>query len=144
MPASNFHPVRVLDPGIDTNSNAEWQTVQNQISWLLKKPTDLDLYCLQMQDISGFSRTRVNMGADQFDDDSVQVYDNCFPFFFFFFCFFFFFFFFFNWNRFALSNLLLNGKNTTKCLVNQGTDSTDRFIYSELGWENGAERGSFV
>ena len=29
-------------------------------SWLLQKPTDLDLHCLQRQDISGFSRTRVN------------------------------------------------------------------------------------
>ena len=26
----------------------------------LKKTTDLDLYCLQREDISGFSRTRVN------------------------------------------------------------------------------------
>ena len=32
-----------------------------QISWLLKKPTDLDLHCLQRQGISGFSRTRVKM-----------------------------------------------------------------------------------
>ena len=41
--------------------NTEWQTVQIQISWLLKKPTDLDLHCLQRQVISGFSRTRVNL-----------------------------------------------------------------------------------
>ena len=34
--------------------------MQIQISWLLQKPTDLDLHCLQRQDISGFSRTRVN------------------------------------------------------------------------------------
>ena len=33
--------------------------MQIQISWLLQKPTDLDLHCLQMQGISGFSRTRV-------------------------------------------------------------------------------------
>ena len=33
--------------------------MQIQISWL-QKPTDLDLHCLQRQDISGFSRTRVN------------------------------------------------------------------------------------
>ena len=33
--------------------------MQIQISWLLKKPTDLDLHCLQRQSISGFSRTRV-------------------------------------------------------------------------------------
>ena len=45
----------------DTNSNAERQTVQIQISWLLKKPTDLDLHCLQRQNISGFSRTRVKI-----------------------------------------------------------------------------------
>ena len=43
----------------DINSHTSWQTVQIQISWLLKKPTDLDLHCLQRQDISGFSRTRV-------------------------------------------------------------------------------------
>ena len=34
--------------------------MQIQISWLLKKPTDLDLHCLQRQGISGFSMTRVN------------------------------------------------------------------------------------
>ena len=45
---------------IDTNSHTEWQTVQIQISWLLQKPTDLDLHCLQRQGLSGFSRTRVN------------------------------------------------------------------------------------
>ena len=33
--------------------------MQIQIGWLLKKPTDLDLHCLQRQCISGFSRTRV-------------------------------------------------------------------------------------
>ena len=34
--------------------------MQIQISWLLqKKPTDLDLHCLQRQGISGLSRTRV-------------------------------------------------------------------------------------
>ena len=32
-----------------------------QISWLLQKPTDLDLHCFQRQDISGFSRTRVKL-----------------------------------------------------------------------------------
>ena len=34
--------------------------MQMQISWLLQKPTDLDLHCLQRKGISGFSRTRVN------------------------------------------------------------------------------------
>ena len=33
--------------------------MQVQISWLLQKPTDLDLHCLQRQGISGVSRTRV-------------------------------------------------------------------------------------
>ena len=46
---------------VDINSYTEWQTVQIQISWLLQKPTDLDLHCLQKQDISGFSRTRVKI-----------------------------------------------------------------------------------
>ena len=31
---------------VDKNSHTEWQTVQIQISWLLQKPTDLDLQCL--------------------------------------------------------------------------------------------------
>ena len=35
--------------------------MQIQISWLLQKPTDLDLHCLQMQGISGPSKTRVNI-----------------------------------------------------------------------------------
>ena len=34
-----------------------------QISWLLQKPTDLDLRCLQRQGISGFSRTRVKVNT---------------------------------------------------------------------------------
>ena len=34
--------------------------MQIQISWLLQKPADFDLHCLQGQDTSGFSRTRVN------------------------------------------------------------------------------------
>ena len=34
--------------------------VQIQISWLLTKPTDLDLHCFQRQGLSRFSRTRVN------------------------------------------------------------------------------------
>ena len=33
--------------------------MQIQISWLLQKPTDLDLHCLLRQSISGFSRTSV-------------------------------------------------------------------------------------
>ena len=35
--------------------------MQIQISWLLQKPTDLDLHCLQRKGISGFSRTRVKL-----------------------------------------------------------------------------------
>ena len=42
------------------NSHTLWRTVQIQISWLLQKPTDLDLHCLQRQGISGFSRTKFN------------------------------------------------------------------------------------
>ena len=43
------------------DSHTESQTVQIQISWLLQKPTDLDLHCLQRQGISGLSRTRVKI-----------------------------------------------------------------------------------
>ena len=46
---------------VDINSHSEWQTVQIQISWLLQKPTDLDLHCWQMQDVSGLIRTRVKI-----------------------------------------------------------------------------------
>ena len=45
---------------VDINSEIKWQTVQIQISWLLQKPTDLDLHYLQKQGISGLSRTRIN------------------------------------------------------------------------------------
>ena len=34
--------------------------MQIQITWLLQKPTDLDLHCLQRQGTSGFSRTMVS------------------------------------------------------------------------------------
>ena len=44
---------------VGTNSHAKLQTVQIQISWLLKKPTDLDLHSLQRQGLSKISRTRV-------------------------------------------------------------------------------------
>ena len=49
------------------NSHTKWQTVQVQISWLLQKPTDLDLHCLQRQGISGFSMTRVNIPLFAYD-----------------------------------------------------------------------------
>ena len=55
MPSSNFQPIRLLDPCVAINSHTKWQTMQIQISWLLKKPTDLDLLCLQRQGISGLS-----------------------------------------------------------------------------------------
>ena len=45
---------------VDKNPHIQWQTSQIQISWLLQKPTDLDLRYLQKQGISGFNRTRVN------------------------------------------------------------------------------------
>ena len=48
---------------VDEDSHTEWQIVQILISWLLQKPTDLDLHCLQRQGISWFSRTRVKMVA---------------------------------------------------------------------------------
>ena len=46
---------------VDINLLSDWPTVQIQISWLLQKPTDLELHCLQRQDISGLSRSRVNI-----------------------------------------------------------------------------------
>ena len=57
---------------VHTNSHTKWQTVQIQISWLLQKPSDLDLHCLQRQGISGFSRTRVNRLANSVDPDEMS------------------------------------------------------------------------
>ena len=53
------HPLLIVSQSdaliqiVDINSHSEWQTVQIKISWLLKKPTDLDLHCLQMQGSAG-------------------------------------------------------------------------------------------
>ena len=63
------HPLLIVSQSdsfiqiIYINSHFEWQTVQIQISWLLQKPTDLDLHCLQRQGIQGFSRTRVKTSS---------------------------------------------------------------------------------
>ena len=38
---------------VDKTSDTKQQTVQIQISWLLQKPTDLDLHCLQRQGYPG-------------------------------------------------------------------------------------------
>ena len=56
-----FQPIRLLDPECWYKFTYMYLmvTVQIQISWLLQKPTDLDLHCLQRQDISGF---RVGLG----------------------------------------------------------------------------------
>ena len=63
--------------------------MQIQISWLLQKPTDLDLHCLQGQNISGFSRTRVYSNEPErekmyllicsFNEDSNQPAHSCSP-----------------------------------------------------------------
>ena len=42
---------------VNIKSHTEWQTVQIQISWLLQKPTDLDLHCLQRLIVLGFNDT---------------------------------------------------------------------------------------
>ena len=39
------------------------QTVQNQISWLLQKPTDLDLHCLLRQGMSCSAREGLHIGT---------------------------------------------------------------------------------
>ena len=51
--------------------------MQIQISWLLQKPTDLDLHCLQRQGISGFSRTRVKPHADSNGPDQSNIHATC-------------------------------------------------------------------
>ena len=62
---------------VDTNSQTERQTVQIQISWLLQKPTDLDLHCLQSQGISGFSRTRVKIFSMKNKKKKIHVAGTC-------------------------------------------------------------------
>ena len=44
-----------LIQSVAINSHIESQAVQIQIRWLLKKPTDLYLHCLQRHGIFGFS-----------------------------------------------------------------------------------------
>ena len=39
----------------------------------LQKPTDLGLHCLQKQDISGFSRTRVNLFVMQWNVEKLKM-----------------------------------------------------------------------
>ena len=58
---------------VDINSHSDWKTLQIQISWLLQKPTDLDLHCLQRQGISGLSRTRVNLNNYLMKYDSQHI-----------------------------------------------------------------------
>ena len=58
-PLLNFNQSDFLIQVVDTNSNAEWQAVQIQISWLLKKPTDLDLHCLQSRVYPGSAGLRL-------------------------------------------------------------------------------------
>ena len=45
----------------DRNSHIYWQTVQIQISWLLQKPTNLDLHCLLRQGMSCSAREGLSM-----------------------------------------------------------------------------------
>ena len=59
MPISTCQQSDYLIQTVDIKSHAEWQTVSIQISWLLQKPTDLDLHCLQRLGIPRFSRARV-------------------------------------------------------------------------------------
>ena len=53
------HPFQIFSQSksliqiVDINSHSERQTVQIQISWLLQKPADLDLHCLQNRVYSG-------------------------------------------------------------------------------------------
>ena len=45
---------------VPINSHTSWQTVQIQISWLLQKPTDLDLHCCKGRVYPGSALTRIN------------------------------------------------------------------------------------
>ena len=47
------------------NLHTRWQTVQIQISWLLQKPTDLDLHCLQNRVYPGSAGQGLSIGTDR-------------------------------------------------------------------------------
>ena len=53
---------------VDTNAHSKWQTVQIQISWLLKKPTDLDQFAnagyIRAQQDKNSSRDYTDVQAD--------------------------------------------------------------------------------
>ena len=67
---------------VDTSSLTEWQTVQIQISWILRSQL-IWMYSLQKQGISEFSRTKVKMFFLYFSENRfwhlmhiVFLYDN--------------------------------------------------------------------
>ena len=60
-PLNFFSQSYYLILAVDINSHTYRQAVQIQISWLLQKPTDFDVHCLQRHGIFGFRRTRVNV-----------------------------------------------------------------------------------
>ena len=70
-----------LIPIVALNSHTEWQKVQVRISWFLKKPTVLDLHCLQRQGFSKFSMTRVN-GHRKYSHQSMHMHRHLLTFFF--------------------------------------------------------------
>ena len=79
-PLLNFSQQGYLLQVFDTSLHIKWQTVQIQISWLLQKPTDLDLHWLQKREISGFSRTRIKqlLCSDTiFPENKYLVESNC-------------------------------------------------------------------
>ena len=58
MPTSNFSQSDYLILIIANNSHTKCQTVQIKVSWLLKKPTDLDLHYSQ----AGYIRVQQDKG----------------------------------------------------------------------------------
>ena len=55
------HPFLTVNKSDNSIHKLNEKTVQILIRWLLQKPSDLDLHCLQRQCLSLFSRTRVKM-----------------------------------------------------------------------------------
>ena len=62
---------------VNTNSHADWQTVQIHISWLGKKPTDLDLNCLQKQSMSGPAGLGLKVSSAAIVVGALRVKDAC-------------------------------------------------------------------
>ena len=60
-PTSNYQQIKFLDPDCCYKFTYGLANCADSVQMASEKPNDLDLHCLQRQDIPGFSRTRVKI-----------------------------------------------------------------------------------